>query len=110
MNYLNYCTTGEKKVIIDLIDSILATNVTVSVNDGMEWTLKRSTDKVEILKALNSTDSDLLRLRCAETGERVGWISLVWQYSYHQPAEVISNYSANDYTDSIVDLILERWG
>ena len=110
MTYLNHCTKNEKQVTIELIESILSTNVSVSVNDGEEWTLKRSTDKVEILKALNSTESDLLRIRCAETGERVGWISLIWDNNYYQPAAVICNHAANDYIDSIVDPILERWG
>jgi hypothetical protein len=109
MSYLNYCTKKEQQVVIELIAAILSTNSSVSVNDGEEWTVKESTDKLEILQALNSTDADLLRLRCADTGECVGWISLVWDNNYYQPAAVICDHEANDYTDSIVDPILERW-
>ena len=110
MSYLNYCTKNEKRIVIQLIESILSTNVSVSVNDGEEWTLKRSVDKLQILQALNSTDADLLRIRCAETGERLGWIHLVWDNNYYQPAAVICDHAANEYTNSIVDPILERWG
>src|SRR5210317_2352708 len=109
MTYLNYCTKKEQQVVIELIESILSTNASVSVNDGEEWTLKRSTDKLQILQALNSTDADLLRIRCADTGATVGWISLVWDNNYNQPAAVICDHAANDYTVSIVDPILERW-
>ena len=110
MTYLNYCTAGEKQVIIELIDSILSTNVSVSVNDGEEWTLNRSTDKVEILKSLNNADLDLLSLRCSETDKSVGWIRLIWDNNYDQPATVICDHAANDYTDRLIDPILKRWG
>jgi hypothetical protein len=109
MTYLNYCTNKEQQVVIELIESILSTNASVSVNDGEEWTLKRSTDKLQILQALNSTDADLLRIRCADTGDCLGWISLVWDNNYYQPAAVICDHAANDFTDSIVDPILARW-
>jgi len=84
MSYLKYCTLDEKKIVVQLVTTILSTNKSISVNDGEEWTLSKSTNKLDILKALNSTDHDLLRIRCAETNERLGWIILIWDNNYDQ--------------------------
>ena len=81
----------EKAAAGKIIDRALAKGYLVSVNDGEEWVVKKSTKRKQIYDALASTDSDLLKIRNA-AGESLGSIYLVWGNS----AEEL----CNDYTDN----------
>ena len=72
-----YATRGEAAAARRIIKGALARSYSVSVNDGEEWTLKRSTDAAAILGALATTGQDWLRIRDAD-GEPVGVLLLVW--------------------------------
>lgn len=83
----------EAKAVRKLIRVALAQDWTVSVNDGEEWTVKKSSDFNEIIAALATTGGDTLRFRDA-AGNSLGSMWLVYQ---NGPAdEVICDYSAND--------------
>jgi hypothetical protein len=60
-----------------IISNGLKAGYSVSVFDGEEWCLKRSTKRDEIYAALASTDTDQIRFRNA-AGESVGTVLLVW--------------------------------
>jgi hypothetical protein len=60
-----------------LVRDALAKGYSVSVYDGEEWALKRSSKFTEIMGALASTDCDTLRFRNA-AGEIVGSVWLIW--------------------------------
>jgi hypothetical protein len=87
----------EGKMCGALVQALLDRGATVSVNDGEEWVVKRSTDKATIIAALFSTDEDQLVARDAE-GNRLGWFHLVYG---NDGTDVLSDYSANDYCEAI---------
>lgn len=82
----------EGEICAKLVRQALADGLAVSVNDGEEWTVLKSTDFDEIMAELFTTDSNTLTFRDAE-GRRVGSVELI----YGNEAEVISDYSAPTY-------------
>ena len=80
---------AELTAAMRIINKGLAKGYTVSVNDGEEWTVKRSRDANQVRGALQSTDSDIIRFRDA-TGASVGTIWFVWGNS---PDEVAADWS-----------------
>ncbi len=101
-----------KRVIMDA----LAAGYSLSVNDGEEYPVKRSTDAQAVFQALFSTDEDYLFLHkeggkwCLpddseddETHDVVGWVRLIWG----NVQDLISDYSSNAPTDALIDPIYE---
>lgn len=88
---LLYATHHEARIARKIVRDALANGWTVSVNDGEDWVVKRSTDSRAILAALCSTDSDTLLLRDA-AGDCIGRIMLVWG----NDEDVISDHSDNE--------------
>lgn len=70
-------TLGERYMAGKLIDAILEKGFSASVNDGEEWTVKRSTDKKLILSALATTGEDYVRLYDKD-GQSQGTFVLIW--------------------------------
>ena len=93
-----YASRDEATYARKLVDVILARGYTISVNDGEEWTVKRSTDKYAILAAMATAGEDSLAVRTMD-GEKVGTFFLVYQDGAGD--EVISDCSDNPETDSI---------
>ena len=87
----------EGRICAALIDAVLAKGATISINNGEEYSVKRSTDKTAIMAGMFETDSDTLLARDAE-GERLGWWDLVYGNDGY---DVISDYSANDFCEAI---------
>lgn len=65
------------KVIEAFIDDVLAAGHTLSLDDGEELAIDRSTDKGAILEALEATSEETLIVRRAN-GERIGAAFLVY--------------------------------
>jgi hypothetical protein len=98
---LEYATYHEARIARKIVKDALANGWTISVNDGEEWVVKRSTDSRAILEAMCSTDSDVLRLRDA-SGEAIGNIWLVWGndedlISDHSDSETMADFMAGRY-------------
>jgi len=93
----------ERQIARFVVLEAIEAGYTVSVNDGGEWVVKRSTDKVEIMSALYSTSDDMLRFRNAE-GESVGWVWLIWGNG----EDLISDYADNDATNALVRAVESR--
>lgn len=74
---MEYAKPGEATVARRLIREALRLGYHVSVNDGEETTVKRSTDADEIANALCSTGEDTLIFHLLE-GKSEGAIYLVW--------------------------------
>jgi len=90
----------EKKICRKAAIGLLQAGFTVGVNDGEETVLERSTSMKEIMDAVFSTDEDYLYaynskddfpLSGKKSGERVGWVLLIWG----NVDCLISNYSVN---------------
>lgn len=93
----------ELRIAYLVVREALAANCLVSVFDGEEYPLKRSSDAVEIMRALCSTDEDTLLLRDAN-GARLGSVLLIWGNGQ----DVISDYSYTPATCANVELILAK--
>ena len=96
-----YVSRQEAAAVRRLVSHALAHDWIISVNDGEEWTVKKSRDRNEILAALGTTDSDTLRFRDTE-GESVGVIVLIYQGGNSPAEEVIHDYSDNEAMEYLV--------
>ena len=72
-----YATAGEARVARKLVRAALARELSVSVNDGGEWTVRRSRNYREIVDALATTGADYVRMY-APTGDSVGTFTLIY--------------------------------
>jgi hypothetical protein len=98
-----YATAGEARVARKLVKAALAAGYTVSVNDGEEWTVKRSTRETEILDALATTDEDRLLLRnptANDIGDIIGSFWLIYGND-ESGEELISDHTDNDICDRL---------
>ena len=91
---LNTRIEDEKRVVKKIVERAIRTGYMVSLYDGEEFTVKRSTDKQAILDAIYTTDMDKLVFRSVATGEQVGAVLLVYGNS---ASEVM-----NDWHDSAI--------
>lgn len=95
----HYATAGEARVVRKLVKAALAAGYSVSVNDGEEWTVKRSTSTKVIFDALATTGEDRLLLRDSE-GNTAGSFWLIYG---NDPSgeEVISDHSDNEVCEAL---------
>lgn len=84
-----------------LVRAALDAGFCVSVHNGEEFAIKRSTDHAAICKELHATDEEYLIIRNRETGDKVGTIFLVWG---NDPTgeELVCDHSAVPAIDAIV--------
>jgi hypothetical protein len=75
-----------------LVKHALAKGLTVSVFDGEEWQVKRTTSEKAVFDAIDSVEESQLRFRDAE-GNQVGW-ALVIDYNEEPELSVV------DHTDN----------
>jgi hypothetical protein len=101
MALLSNASPDEAKAARSLVNLILKKGYQVSVNDGCEWVLRRSTSLQDILSVLCTTSEDHLILRDA-SGEKVGVFYLVWGNSGE---ELVCDYSAN----AVMEGIWSEW-
>jgi len=99
--HADYTTLGERRVTRRLIKAGIAAGYTVSVNDGEEWTVRRSTNEREILAALASTGQDYVRFYQGD--DSVGTAVLIWGND-DDGSELISDYTSNPAMESLVRL------
>ena len=87
-----------------LVEILLDRGYSVSVFDGEEWPLKRSTNRAAILAAMGSTEGDTLRIY-DENGDRIGTFWLVYG---NGPGELVSDHTDSHYTASIMNAFEAR--
>lgn len=80
----------ERKIIAQIVDSAFANGYSISVNDGEETVLKKSTNKTQIMNAIMSTDEDVLYIH-DKAGARLGSVYLIYGNDGH---DVIADYTA----------------
>lgn len=81
----------EGRICRAIVDKALSEGLTVSVNDGEEWTVRKSSDRDQIIDALMSTDADILSIRHA-TAVPAG-MGRIWLVYGNEGHEVINDYS-----------------
>lgn len=77
----------EKEIVLTILDDALKCGYTLSVYDGEETVVRKSSDKNAIFSAMYSTGNDILVIY--QDNKRIGWIFLV----YGNREYVISDYS-----------------
>jgi hypothetical protein len=102
-----YASAGEAKAARALIDVLLERGLLVSVNDGGEWTVQRSSDRDKILAALATTGMDTIKVRPPHKMP-VATFQLVYQDG---PAdELIADYGGKPIADEIWHEVQQRLG
>lgn len=100
-----YATAGEARVVRKLVRAALAAGYAIGVNDGEEWTVKRSTSTKVIFDALATTGEDVIRISAADPCKTVGWHSAgSFELIYgNDPdgSEVISDHSDNEVCEAL---------
>jgi hypothetical protein len=75
MSLSKYATPNERAIVQVLLNTILDDGCTVSVYDGEEMTVFRSTDIHVIKDALATTGEDYLHVW---KNGKIGWVRLIW--------------------------------
>lgn len=89
-----YTTAGERRVARRLVTAALAAGYSVSVNDGVETTVRRSARAREIIDALATTSEDILTIHDT-AGARAGTFWLIYGND-RSGEELIADYTDND--------------
>jgi hypothetical protein len=108
MNSLSqYATAGEARVVRKLVKAAIAAGYSVSVNDGGEWTVKRSTSTKTIFDALATTGEDTIRISAADPSKTTGWhgAGSFWLIYGNDPSgeELISDHSDNAVCEALYE-------
>jgi hypothetical protein len=93
MAYPDYMNLVEAKIIDGVIDRALARGLVISVYDGEEYPIVRSTDKAAIQAETAATDETVYVLRNGT--ERIGSVTFI----HGNGPDVLSDYSWNDKVD-----------
>lgn len=94
MEMMQYTTKGERTVARRLVAHMLNHGASVSVYDGEEWTVKRSTDINTVLAALATTGMDTVRWYDRD-GNKLGFFTLVYGNA-PDGSELIADHADND--------------
>lgn len=97
---LKHASPGEAKMARKFIKELLDRNLLVSVNDGEEWVVKRSTKSSQILEALCSTDQDTILVRTGYASETAGRFLLIWGNA-ENGEELVADYTDNELCNEI---------
>lgn len=98
MAYPEHSREIERQIIDLIIKDALDAGLTISVSDGEEWPLKKSTDYEAITAEVHATCETQFAFRTAETGAKFGWVYLV----HGNDCDVISDYSDNPQTEALL--------
>jgi hypothetical protein len=85
----------ERDIAHGLVNRVLSDGYTISVHDGEECPIKRSSNAVAILSAMASTGSDSLIIR-DPNGDRIGSVYLVYG---NEPENLIADCSWATYSN-----------
>lgn len=89
-----YATAGEARVARKLIRAALDAGYCISVNDGEETTLRRSSNYHQIVGALATTGADYLTIHDSRSCERAGVFVLIYGND-ESGAELIADHWDN---------------
>jgi len=95
---------AERRIASAIVRHALKNNMQVSINDGEEWTVKKSGNYREIMSALYSTDEDVIRLNNATDGFPLGKFFLVYGNDGY---DVVSDYTVTETTDHIWETVIK---
>ena len=96
---INRRIANEKKVVGKIVTNAIKLGYVVSVYDGEEYTVKRSTDKAAIMGAIYTTDMDRLVIR-DKAGEHIGTVALVYGNS---ASEVMNDWHDSELMNKVLE-------
>jgi hypothetical protein len=99
-----YATTGEARTARKLVRAALADGWQISVNDGYETTLHRSTSERAVIDALCTTDMDAITIHLPISGKSGGKFLLIYGNA-DDGSELIADHSDNDNCNRLVDVV-----
>lgn len=89
-------TLDNENIIINaILNATIDKGYCISVNDGEETVVVRSTDKEEIINSLRSTDLDWLRIFKQNEAYHVGSVCLIYNNG-SDGVDLIADIAAND--------------
>ena len=90
----------EKQIVRKIIKDALAAGYLITVSDGEDYVVSKSSHGPTIFAAMFTTDEDVLIFRNAESGSKmVGHVYLVYGNDGY---DVICDYTANDATEAVL--------
>lgn len=98
-SYTTHLDQTERRIIDAIIKEALAEGMTISVYDGDEWAVRKSTDYKQITAEIAATDETTLRIRSSD-GKKIGDILLI----HGNGEEVISDHSDNLITGRLANI------
>lgn len=90
---------NEQKAVKKVVESAIRLGYMVSLFDGEEWSVKRSTDKKLIMANVYATDMDKIQFRNKVTGESVGFVLFIYG---NCASEVINDHTDTDEVATIL--------
>lgn len=102
-----FATKGEARAARSLVHHALRLGYAISVNDGEEWTVRRSRDRDEVLEALASTGEDTIRVSREIAGGSGAEVAVFWLIYGNDPKgeELISDYTDNRFANELYRLV-----
>lgn len=108
MSY-SYLSTPERSIVHNLIKEGLNRGFKVSVNDGEEWVLKKSTNISKIKNVMGSTEEEILSFVKGEEKDRKR--ARFWLI-YGNNCDVIADYTDNEDGNELwkaVEPVVDKW-
>tara|TARA_R110000822_G_scaffold11505_3_gene42017 strand:- start:684 stop:998 length:315 start_codon:yes stop_codon:yes gene_type:complete len=93
--------TIEKKIFDRIVSDALGSGYNISLNDGEEWTVRGSTDALELSAASASTECDMLRFR--DGPDPIGMVWLIWGNG----CDLIHDYTDNNEMDAMMKPVMD---
>lgn len=90
----------EDQIIKLTIDALVNAGFELSVHDGGEMTVNRSTNPDTIFAAMKTTDEDCLFVYMRETRGSMGWVRFIYG---NEGVEVINDYTVS--LESVMSIV-----
>jgi len=97
---------GERFYVLKLVRNILSREYVISVNDGEDWTVTRSSDEGQIMAALGTTEMDTIQFRDEFDDKIMGRFVLIYGND-PEGSEVIADHTDNRMCNNIWREVLD---
>ncbi|WP_226018436.1 hypothetical protein [Novosphingobium sp. FKTRR1] len=105
-SFMRYATPGERSVARRLVKTLLDRGYVLSVNDGEEWTVKRSASAPTVCNALCTTGEDVIAFRTPGDERRAGSFCLIWGND-ESGEELIADHTDNEVANEVYRAVME---
>ena len=106
--YPVYASQTDRQCAAALVSLCLKGGNTISVWDGEDFAIKRSSSKLDILKEMSSTGEDRLHV-FDEHGNELGRFYLIYNNGTSH-MELIADHVANDWCEGIWNALEKKFG